>query len=70
MDTNIDTYDFAVRIHKKARKLGVKSSVNCNFENFIFKKDTKEIIGVATSKGIIPCDNIFICASYYSPKIV
>jgi D-amino-acid dehydrogenase len=70
LDSCIDTYDFSCRMHKKGQEMGVRSSVNCEFKNFIFKENSKEIQGVQTTKGIIPCDNIFICASYYSPRIL
>ena len=50
--------------------MGVKINFNCSFDNFIFEKGTNNIIGVNTSKGIIPCDNIFVCAGVYSPYIV
>ena len=46
LDSCINTYDFACRMHNKAVEMGVRSSVNCEFKNFIFKDNTKEIQGV------------------------
>jgi len=70
MDSNIDVYDFSKRVYKEGKRIGVQSEMKCEFKNFIFKQGTKELIGILTSNGIIQCDNVFICGSYYSPKIV
>lgn len=67
---NVDTYDFGKRIIAKSEKMGARVSQGCAFEKFVFKKNTKNIIGVKTSKGVLPCDNVFICGGIYSPYMV
>ena len=57
-------------VWKRGEELGSRVSMKCGFKNFVFKSHSKVICGVNTSKGLIPCDNVFICAGVYTPYIL
>ncbi len=70
-DSCIDTFDFGSRIMKGAEQMGVIKVMNTKFETFVFgDKKKRNVVGVKTSQGVIPCDNVFVCAGLYSPYIL
>ena len=69
--TNIDTFDFGCRIMKHAEQMGVGKLMNTKFETFVFDgEQKKKIVGIKTSQGVIPCNNVIVCAGLYSPYIL